>query len=166
MLVVPSPGMEKTYDVFEALSQKYSDELSSRWLLDTSYLADESIAAGQTHKAFRSTAPNNEIVSVLVVPDVGATTGGMLPWLPKRMNFDLEVVTEHGTEIVSSKLKEKVNLVQFQIRKGEKFEVRVKAQGQGLFFEPQKFRIVVSGAAAHYNGYLWEDVLGKDIIDI
>ncbi|MBI5543506.1 MAG: hypothetical protein HY901_06425, partial [Deltaproteobacteria bacterium] len=165
-ITIDMPGIDRKYDVFEALSAKYSKELSEKWLLDTSYLADESLKPGEKKRCFRSTAPNNEIVSVVVVPDVSMTLNPANPWFPKRQNFDLEVVTETGKKVVSSRLSEKVNLVQFQVRKGEKFEVRVSPQGNTLFAEPQKFRVVVTGSAPSYAPMVWDDIFGPDFVKL
>jgi hypothetical protein len=157
---------DSTYNVFENLSAKFSEEASQRWLLGTSYAVDTSFAPGEKQKTFRSTAPDSEIVSVLVEPDIGFTASGNNLWFPKRMNFDLEVVTDKGVEIVSSQLGQQVNLVQFQIRKGERFEVRVAPQGASYLSQPQNVRVIVTGAASHYSDLLWEDILGPEFINL
>jgi hypothetical protein len=157
---------DSTYNVFENLSAKFSEEASKKWLLGTSYAVDTSFAPGEKQKSFRSTAPDSEIVSVLVEPDIGFTGTKNNLWLPKRMNFDLQVVSEQGVEIVSSRRDQQVNLVQFQIRKGERFEVRVAPQGAPYLGQPENVRVIVTGAASHYSDLLWEDILGPEFISL
>lgn len=162
-IFIPHGKDLRKFDVFEKLSKKYSDELSASWLLDTSYAVDNQLKSFENERVFRSTAPNSEIVSVVVVPDFGTTSTGVW-WLPKRLNFDLVVENERGEEIVSSTLREKSNLVQFQVRKGQKFAVKVRRQGYSAFNAPQNFRLVVTGATSYFGKQLWENILGPEFV--
>jgi hypothetical protein len=154
------------YDVVEKLADAFSEELSKDWLLGTSYLVDSHFEFKEKMKTFRSTAPNSEIVSAIVVPDLGVTTRKGPSLWPKRMNFNLRAVTGQGREIIRSGLEDKVNLIQFQVRQGERFAIQVSPQGQTYYGEPQNFRVIVTGSNAHYGTYLWERILGSDFATI
>ena len=159
---VPFGNHSRTYDVVEHLMSKFSEELSDKWLLDTTYLVDSHLDNLTSSKSYRSTAPQSEIVSVLVVPDIGLTSGPVVVALPKRLNFSLRVLTEQGSEIIKSDLAEKSNLVQFQVRRGEKFEVQVLRQGLGAWGTTQRFRLIVIGSTAQYAVFLWQRVMGAE----
>lgn len=163
-ILMPFGQDNRSYEIATLLRQSFSQKLSDQWLLGTNYAVDGSLKSKEKSKGFRSTAQASELLSAIVVPDIGYTKGDQ--GLIKRLNYTIRVVTPDGTELVRSDLKEKVNLVQFQVRQGEKFEIQVVSQGESMMGESLNFRLIVTPASSYYSTFLWERILGPSFENI
>jgi len=164
-ILMPFGQDERSYEIATHLKQGFSEKASKEWLLGTNYAADASLKYKERSKSFRSTAQASELVSAVVVPDIGYSQSEQ-SLVAKRLNFTIRVVTPDGTELVKSDLKEKVNLVQFQVRQGEKFEIQVISQGDSYLGQNQNFRLIMTPASSYYSTFLWERILGPRFEDI
>lgn len=159
---IPFGQDDRIYEISQKLSQKFSQELSDRYLLGTNYSVDGHLNKTKKSVSFQSTAQASELVSAIVIPDIGFTSTGENQFLPKRLNFSLRVVSESGAEIVLSQLRNKENIVQFQVRQGERFAIQLLSQGMSYWNENQNFRLIVTPASSYYSSFLWTRILGPE----
>jgi hypothetical protein len=168
----PFGADKRNYEIMEKLKANFSTELSDKWLLNSSYMVDSHLTNENASQVFRSTAQDSELVSAIVVPDIGYTSNDK-PIFPfffpppyKRLNFNLAVKDGDGNEIITSQLPNKANLVQFQVRKGQRFQLEVSTQGKTFTGRPQNFRLIVVPANSYYSAFVWMHVLGPEFESI
>lgn len=169
-VVVDFNKSARTYGVMERFDPQAADKLSAKWGLDGSFMVDSHIGLEEKNKAFRLTSRHDGIISVLVVPDqnyIYRTNAFGFPYVG-RANFGVVAQSSQGTRLAESNEAFYSNMLQLQVRKGEKIKLTVNKQGHPVspFDLGQKFRLIVVNSSPYFLEDLWKNCLNQKLIEI
>ncbi len=157
----------RKFEIVEDLKSRFSEELSSQWKLDTSFVMTGELKVEESSAKFNVSSRNKEIVSVLLIPDIDWMTGNFWSaYAPRPLNLSLRIKNKSGATILESYQSLLVNMAQFEVREGDAFSIEVWRQGYSLDWKPQKYRLVVVGSTSYQKKLIWEEWIGPEFMQI